>query len=99
MLKNEKTNKTAEVGNRCVKRFLNIRSDLVFAGIKRVKDDTQKSLNAEATEFFYEQNIINEWEYHFQLNTLNKRKLTYRQAEMRQKINAKVVEYMKIQCA
>ncbi len=99
VLKNEKTNKTAEVGNRCVKRFLNIRSDLVFAGIKRVKDDTQKSLNAEATEFFYEQNIINEWEYHFQLNTLNKRKLTYRQAEMRQKINAKVVEYMKIQCA
>ncbi|WP_454623489.1 hypothetical protein [Brucella anthropi] len=94
VLKNEKTNKIAEVGNRCVKRFLGLRSDLIFAAVKRVKDNTQKSLNEEATKFFFEQQIINEWEYHFQLNTLNKRKLSSRQIDARLKINKKVVDYM-----
>lgn len=96
VLKNDKTAQFAEVGNRCVKRFLGLRSDLIFAGIKRVKDNTQKSLNEEATEFFYEQKVINEWEYEFQMNTLNKRKLTLRQIDARLKINKKVVEYMNI---
>ncbi|WP_273728849.1 hypothetical protein [Brucella gallinifaecis] len=94
VLKNEKTNKICEVGNRCVKRFLNLRSDLIFAGIKRVKDNTQKSLNEEATQFFYEQKVINDWEYGFQMDTLNKRKLSSRQIETRLKINKKVVDYM-----
>lgn len=94
VLHNETTGKTTEVGNQCVKRFLGLRSDLIFTGVKRVKENVTKSLNAEATQFFFDQNVLNDWEYEFQMNTINRRKMTPRQRDIRRKINEKVVEFV-----
>lgn len=94
VLSNTLNGNRAEVGNRCVKRFLGLRSDLIFSGIKRVKADISKSLNADSTLFFYEQGVLSEWEYKFQSNTMSKRSLSLKQAEMRQKINQKVLTYI-----
>lgn len=97
VLANTITGKRAEVGNSCVKRFLGLRSDLIFTGIKRIKADISKSLNVDSTVFFFEQGIINDWEYKFQNNTLSKRNLTGKQMEARLKINWKVLGYMERQ--
>lgn len=86
---------TAEVGNRCVKRFLGLRSDLIFAGMKRIRKDISKSLNADATVFLHDRGIINDWEYGFQNNTHRKRVLTGKQLETRQSINRKVLAYIR----
>jgi hypothetical protein len=94
VLSNTLNGQHAEVGNRCVKRFLGLRSDLIFAGIKRVKADISKSLNADSTVFFFERGIINDWEYKFQNSTLSKRSLSGKQMETRMKINRKVLAYM-----
>ena len=94
VLSNAINGKRAEVGNRCVKRFLGLRSDLIFAGVKRVKADNSKSLNADATVFFYEQGVISGWEYQFQNSTLLKRVLSGKQMEVRQRINQKVLDYV-----
>lgn len=94
VLSNTVNHKHAEVGNRCVKRFLGLRSDLIFAGIKRIKEDITKSLNADSTVFFFEQGVLNDWEYKFQNNTLNKRSMSGPQMNTRMKINQKVLAYM-----
>jgi len=94
VLANTLNGQRAEVGNRCVKRFLGLRSDLIFSGVKRIRADINKSLNPDSTVFFYEQSIINKWEYEYQNNTHAKRVLTGKQMETRQKINRKVLDYI-----
>ena len=50
---NRITEKHADVGNVCVKKFLGIRSDLIFSALKRVRKDISKSLNADSITFFF----------------------------------------------
>lgn len=88
---NQVTGRTADVGNVCVKRFLGFRSDLIFASIKRIRKDRDKSIGAEAAVFFRERGIINAWEYKFQQSTYRKRDLTYKQLSTRHTINRKVL--------
>lgn len=57
---NRITGHSTEVDNFCVKRFLSLRSDLIFAAIKRIRKDPDKSLNADAIAFFYERGALNE---------------------------------------
>ena len=88
---NRVTGKSTEVGNVCVKRFLGLRSDLIFAAIKRIKKDPDKSLNADSIVFFHERKLLNEWEYNFSQNTLRTRKLTTAQLSARRSINSKIL--------
>lgn len=92
---NRVTGHSTEVGNICVKRFLGLRSDLVFAAIKRIRKDPDKSLNAEAIAFFRERGVLNEWEYNFCENTIRLRRLTVAQLSKRQDINRKVLMAVK----
>lgn len=94
-IKNVVTGEYAEVGNVCVKRFMGIRSDLIFASLKKVKDDMSKSLSAKSVEFFYDKGIINDYEYKFCCNTYRKRNLSDRQLDVRMKINTKVLQDLK----
>lgn len=88
---NRRTNRRTEVGNHCVKRFLGLRSDLVFAAIKKIRKDISKSLNADAIAFFHDRRVINNWEYDFSQNTMSKRSLSAAQLQTRAKINQKVL--------
>ena len=94
VLANTVNGNRAEVGNRCVKRFLGLRSDLIFAGIKRVRADISKALNADATLYFYQQGALNSWEYGFQNSTMKKRVLTGKQLDTRISINRKALNFM-----
>lgn len=89
---NSTTDKTTDVGNVCVKRFLGFRSDLIFASIKRIRADLTKSVGSDAAVFFHDQNIINDWEYGFIENTFRKRNLSTKQIETRGTINEKILK-------
>ena len=92
---NRITGFSIEVGNVCVKRFLGLRSDLIFAAIKRIRRDLDKSLNADAITFFYERRLLNQWEYDFCQNTMRMRSMTPMQLRKRRDINQKVLEAIK----
>jgi len=88
---NSITRRRTEVGNQCVKRFLGLRSDLVFTAIKRIRKDITKSLNADAIAFFYERGQLNTWEYTFSQDTMAKRNLSALQLQKRRAINEKIL--------
>src|SRR5262249_3168608 len=91
VIRNTVTGLSTEVGNVCVKRFLGIRSDLIFAAIKRIKSDLNKILNTDSAVFFFRRGIITAWEYSFLQNTARKRSPTAKQMAMRISINRKVL--------
>jgi hypothetical protein len=88
---NATTGTSVDVGNVCVKRFLGFRSDLIFQSLKRVRADRDKAIGPDATAFFHERGVINDWEYQFQQSTMRKRDLSERQLFSRRKINEKVL--------
>lgn len=94
-ISNSTTCRRTEVGNQCVKRFLGLRSDLVFTAIKRIRKDITKSLNADAIVFFYERGLLNNWEYNFSQDTQSKRNLSPAQLKTRVAINEKVLAAIK----
>ena len=81
----------AEVGNVCVKRFLGIRSDRIFACVKRLREDIDRAANAETIQLMYEQKLITLWERNFSINTSRKRNLTFGQLQKRREINEKIL--------
>jgi len=93
-LRNGANQKTADVGNCCVKKFLNLPSDKIFQAVKRVKVDGDKALNAEAIQHAHQKGWMNDWERDFSLNTMRKRQLTGKQLQKRREINARVLERM-----
>lgn len=95
ILQNTRNFQLATVGNCCVKKFIGLPSDLIFQAVKRIRKDTQKSLNAEAIQHAYDKGWINEWEYKFTIDTMRKRSLTTKQLQTRMKINEKMLANMK----
>ena len=92
---NRLNGKMTEVGNVCVKKFMNIRADQIFASVKRIKEDNDKSLSAQALDFFHQRSIISKKDYDFSLDTLRKRNLSEKQLDWRHGINAKVLRAVK----
>ncbi|MCP4234851.1 MAG: Zn-dependent oligopeptidase [Aestuariibacter sp.] len=95
VLINKQNSNLAVVGNCCVKKFIGLPSDKIFQAIKRVRKDNEKSLNAEAIEYAYEREWINDWERDFYLDIMRKRKLTSKQLNKKTQINEKLSENMK----
>ncbi len=95
ILINKRNNNSAVVGNCCVKKFIGLPSDKIFQAVKRVRKNKQKSLNVEAIQHAFYKGWINDWEYHFSVDTIRKRKLSARQIEIREEINEKMLYKMK----
>jgi hypothetical protein len=94
-ISNRVTKTNTEVGNRCVRRFLGIRSDLIFAAIRKIQNDITKSLNTDAITFFRQRRLLTAWEYGFLQDTMRKRHLSEAQLASRQRINEKVLKAIK----
>lgn len=93
-IRNTVTNKITEVGNVCVKRFLGIRSDLIFSALKRIRKDIEKSLNPDALAFFRERGVLSRKEYEFLEDIRLKRDLFARQISWRCSLNRKVLAFV-----
>jgi len=92
VIKNIITNAVTEVGNVCVKRFMGIRSDLIFSALKRIRKDVTKALSEDAIAFFHQANLINQWEYGFLQNTKKKRNLSAAQMKTRIGLNQRIID-------
>ena len=90
-IRNTITKNCADVGNRCVKKFLGINSDKIFSALKRIRKDLAKSLNVDSIVFFKERRTITGWEYDFLLDTRLKRELSEKQLSKRKAINEKIL--------
>jgi hypothetical protein len=91
VIRNRLNGNEAEVGNVCVKQFFEIRSDLIFATVKRIRQDLEKGLNEPAIVLFREKGLISEKEYSFLLSTARKRVLSFAQMNWRKYINARIL--------
>jgi hypothetical protein len=97
VLRNRFNGNETIVGNVCVKKFLGLPSDRIFAAIKRISKDNSKSLNKEAIEYMNERGWLTDWEYGFCCNTMKKRVLSEKQMNSRVGINQKLLRQSKNQ--
>tara|TARA_R110000824_G_C15136486_1_gene669570 strand:- start:315 stop:926 length:612 start_codon:yes stop_codon:yes gene_type:complete len=88
---------STQVGNVCINKFTDLPSNLIFTNIKKVFKDVDKSFNEVTTEYIYEKEWINEWEYDFLIDTERKRKLSNKQYKKRVSINSKILRKFKIE--
>ena len=83
-----------EVGNCCVKKFMGLPSDLIFQGIKRIRENIDAALNEQAALYAHSKGWINDWELKFSLSTKRDRRFSSRQREKRQQINTRVLHFV-----
>jgi len=91
LLRNRNNNKTAIVGNCCVKKFSTLPSDLIFQAVKRIQEDEERAINPETIKHAHQKGWINNWERNFYMDTWRKRKLSGLQHSKRVQINRKVI--------
>ena len=91
VLVNRHTRNTAEVGNVCVKKFLGIRSDRIFLGLRTALLDIEKAMTREAIEHAHAQSWITNRQYTFYIETIRKRLLSQAQLNWRVAINRRVL--------
>lgn len=95
VIKNEKNSKIAEVGNVCVQKFLRIMSNRVFAVIRRLRWDLNKSLNPNALQLFEDRGIISPSERQDYLRYWRRRKnMSDAQRAQKLSINERVLAYV-----
>ncbi len=94
VLRNKANRNTAVVGNCCVKKFIGLPSDKIFQAVKRVRKDTEKSLNAEAIQHAFDRGWITEWEKEFYFDIMRKRNISSKQAAKKAQINEKFMHNM-----
>jgi hypothetical protein len=92
VLQNRINDHRAIVGNVCVKRFLGLPSEAIFAGLRRIARDPERALTAEAVEYAHSQRWINDWEKDFSHNTRRKGRLSERQLAKRLEINNRILD-------
>ncbi|MGV3608927.1 MAG: hypothetical protein ACO1RA_21160 [Planctomycetaceae bacterium] len=95
VIRNRHNGNLTDVGNCCVNNFLGINSEKLFASVRKVSQDVSASFNAETINLVYEEGYINDWELSFYLNNWRKRKLSYKAAAIKQKINEKILRRMR----
>ena len=86
----------ATVGNCCVKKFMDIRSDIIFQAVKRIQDDDESALNEDAIEYAHARGWLTDWEYKFSQDTKRKRKLSSKQLAYRTRINKKILAWINL---
>lgn len=94
VIKNHKTMNEAEVGNVCVHRFMKLLSQRMFAVLRRVNDNENKSLNLTALDLFAERGVISYAEAQDYKEYWRKRKLTDDQKAQKIDINRRVLAYV-----
>ena len=95
VIRNWKNGQKTEVGNVCVRRFLRLLSNRIFAVIKRVRAEIRNSLNPKALELFKERGVITHTEEQEYTEYWRKRTtLTDDQWKQKLNINSRVLSYV-----
>jgi hypothetical protein len=84
-IKNKINGNEVLVGNCCVKKFMELESDLIFQAIRRGK------VNSAMLEYAFSHNMISEWENKFMLDVMRKRKMTFKQRAVYDRVSDKIL--------
>lgn len=94
VIRNRRNNEKMDVGNVCVRRFMRIVANSIFAVLKRVQNNIEKSLNPKSLEIFREHGVITHQEEQEYGEFWRKRKLlTDDQKAQKIDINRRVLDY------
>jgi hypothetical protein len=99
VIRNRKNGNVAIVGNYCVRRFLGLPSDRIFAGLRRIAKDQGAPLGEAAVEYARTMGWINDWEYRFYLGVPRGCALSPKQRAQRVEINGRVLDRARTQAA
>jgi hypothetical protein len=93
VLRNRENGNEAVVGNVCVKRFVGLPSEPIFAGLRKIAKNRSAALSEAAVEFAAARGWLNDWERQFCLDTRGKprHRLTKGQFAKRVEINTAVL--------
>lgn len=94
LLQNKLNGNFARVGNCCVKKFMNIPTDRLFKSLKEVQQDLYKTLVQEVIDIAFKNEYITQWEKGFYENVKTKRRLTFKQKNIKQNLNQRIVKLM-----
>jgi hypothetical protein len=95
-LRNTKNQKSAVVGNCCVKKFIGLPSEKIFQAVSRVQKDWWRALNAETIDHAHKKRWITDWERDFYFDTMRKRiaGMSSKQSGKRYEINQRVLKHI-----
>jgi len=94
VIKNKENLTQTEVGNCCIKKFLGLNGgDKIFDSIKKIRLNEEKSMNPETLDYLYQKGGINDFEYNFYVDIINKRKLSDKQLDIKKRINQKLLRF------
>jgi len=99
VIKNDINQNTAEVGNCCVVKFLDINhGTAIFNSLTKLKKDIKKSISVDCIELMKVKNLITDWEYSFYNNIKTKRKkMSEKQWQFKLIINQKFLNHFSYQ--
>lgn len=92
VLVNKHNGNTTIVGSTCVKKFIGLPADKIFASLSYITKNNQSYLGKEAIEYLYENKMINDWEFDFLKDTVGKSYLSPKQMAKRVEINNRLIE-------
>lgn len=95
VLTNRENGNEVIVGNVCVKKFLDLDADELFAAFRKILKNPKAALSVKAIDHTHRKGWINDWEHAFCLDTYRKsgRKLSENQMAKRVEINTKINRY------
>jgi predicted RNA-binding protein with RPS1 domain len=90
---NVETKKRADIGNHCVKQFLNIEEqESIFVSLRKILKDNTKSVNPQTIKYVFVKQWINLQDYNYYLDIWKKRILSERQAKWKLDINNRIIK-------
>ena len=93
IIKNLENNNSTVVGNCCVTKFFEIRTDMIFNSLKKIKTNIKNSVNKTFVEYAHKKRMLNNWEKNFYLDIWRKKFLSEKQWEKKISINKKLMYY------
>lgn len=91
-IRNKVNDEFTEVGNVCIKKFLNIENgEKLLPSINRIKKDILKSMSNETLDYLCKKDYITARDYDFYHDIIKKRKLTEPQRKWKCDINNKLL--------
>lgn len=86
-----------EVGNCCVKKFMDMDDgDAVFNSLNKLKHDIESNITTDALNMIFDAGKITQWEYDFYSDVMKKRKKhSPKQLIFKVKVNKKFIEHYK----
>lgn len=98
-IKNKKNHNTTHVGNECIKKFMDIDTGTLFAGLQRINRDQTSKPNAALIKYAYERGYLYDNQHQFLLDIKSKKRpLTEKQKNFLKKINYKILNDIVVRC-